>query len=214
MFLLPSINLKLRPKILDMKPGTRVVSNSFDMEDWTPDETAEVTEGCENWCRAMLWIVPAKVGGTWHMGQGEAAITQTFQVIAGTLTSGGTATPITGKLHGAQILFTAGDTQGHGSREWEHDGGNLHRGERGESAGHTRGTVKGSDERGGRSVGRRRAHPARRTRTSHPARRTSTGTSACPACRAPSAGTSPSRRARSHPRASCPPITMSSGTVV
>src|SRR5919205_3730885 len=48
MFLLPSINLKLRPKILDLKPGTRIVSNSFDMGDWTADETAEATpaEGC------------------------------------------------------------------------------------------------------------------------------------------------------------------------
>ena len=62
MFLLPSINVKLRPKILDLKPGTRIVSNSFDMEEWKPDETATV-EGCNNWCTAHLWIVPAKVGG-------------------------------------------------------------------------------------------------------------------------------------------------------
>ena len=46
MFLLPTINMKLRPKILDMKPGTRIVSNTFTMEDWQPDETATVTEGC------------------------------------------------------------------------------------------------------------------------------------------------------------------------
>jgi len=52
MFLLPSINLKLRPKILDLKPGTRIVSNSFDMEDWKPDQTERV-EGCTNWCTAI-----------------------------------------------------------------------------------------------------------------------------------------------------------------
>ena len=46
MFLLPSINMKLRPKLLDLKPGTRIVSNSFTMEDWAADETANVTEDC------------------------------------------------------------------------------------------------------------------------------------------------------------------------
>src|SRR5512136_1033229 len=50
MFLLPDINMKLRPKILDMKPGTRVVSNSFTMEDWSADETFTVEKDCTNWC--------------------------------------------------------------------------------------------------------------------------------------------------------------------
>jgi len=111
MFLLPSINMKLRPKILDLKPGTRIVSNSFDMEDWTPDQTAEAAEGCESWCRAMLWIVPAKVDGTWRLPAGQLAITQTFQMISGTLTSNGNSTPISGKLTGNQITFTAGTAQ-------------------------------------------------------------------------------------------------------
>ena len=63
MFLLPSINMKLRPKILDLKPGTRIVSNTFTMEDWQADETATITDGCESsWCTALYWIVPAKVG--------------------------------------------------------------------------------------------------------------------------------------------------------
>jgi hypothetical protein len=110
MFLLPSINLKLRPKILDMKPGTRIVSNSFDMEEWKPDETANV-EGCNNWCTAHLWIVPAKVNGTWKLPQGELTIKQTFQMITGTLKNGNTSSQITGKLNGDQITFTAGKTQ-------------------------------------------------------------------------------------------------------
>ena len=64
MFLLPSINLKLRPKILDLKPGTRIVSNTFTMEDWQADETATVTDGCSSsWCTALFWVVPAKVDG-------------------------------------------------------------------------------------------------------------------------------------------------------
>jgi hypothetical protein len=110
MFLLPSINAKLRPKILDMKPGTRVVSNSFDMGEWKPDQTESV-EGCSNWCTAHLWIVPAKVNGTWKLPQGELAIKQTFQMITGTLKNGATSTPINGKLNGDQISFSAGKTQ-------------------------------------------------------------------------------------------------------
>ena len=109
MFLLPQINMKLRPKILDLKPGTRVVSNTFTMEDWDPDETSTVSEGCESWCTALLWIVPAKVQGTWTLPQGELTLTQTFQKISGTLRSGTTSTPIaSGRLRGEEITFVAG----------------------------------------------------------------------------------------------------------
>ena len=71
MFLLSSINLKLRPKILDLKPGTRIVSNTFDMGDWKPDEDATIP-GCNSWCTAHLWIVPAKVDGTWTLAARRA----------------------------------------------------------------------------------------------------------------------------------------------
>ena len=110
MFLLPSINIKLRPKILDLKPGTRIVSNSFDMEDWKPDEDATAS-GCDHWCTAHLWIVPAKVGGAWKLPQGELNLKQTFQMITGTLRNGNVTTPISGKLNGDQISFTAGAAQ-------------------------------------------------------------------------------------------------------
>ena len=103
MFLLPSINLKLRPKILELKPGTRVVSNSFDMEEWKPDETANA-EGCSNWCTAYLWIVPAKVNGTWKTANGELTLKQTFQMISGTLKSGDVIAPVNGRLYGEQLL--------------------------------------------------------------------------------------------------------------
>ena len=110
MFLLSSINMKLRPKILDLKPGTRIVSNTFDMGEWKPDETAKVS-GCESWCTAHLWIVPAKVGGTWKLPQGELSLKQTFQMISGTLKNGNVITPISGKLSGEEISFTAGSAQ-------------------------------------------------------------------------------------------------------
>lgn len=107
MFLLPSINMKLRPKLLDLKPGTRIVSNSFTMEDWKEDEVATVEEGCTNWCSAHLWIVPAKVGGAWQLGDQTLTLTQQFQEFTGTL---GTAPVSAGKLRGAEITFTAGGT--------------------------------------------------------------------------------------------------------
>jgi hypothetical protein len=109
MFLLSSINMKLRPKILDLKPGTRIVSNTFDMGDWKPDETS-TAPGCNSWCTAHLWIVPAKVEGTWKLPQGELALKQTFQIITGTLKNGNTVSQINGKLNGEQISFTAGGT--------------------------------------------------------------------------------------------------------
>ena len=113
MFLLPEINMKLRPAILDLKPGTRVVSNSFDMEDWKADQAVTVgkEEGCDsNYCEAFLWIVPAKVEGRWKLSQGELLIKQTYQMISGDYTSGTSRTPIAdGRLSGDQISFRIGD---------------------------------------------------------------------------------------------------------
>jgi precorrin-6B methylase 2 len=108
MFLLPDINLKLRPKILDLKPGTRIVSNTFTMDDWKADETASITEGCTSWCTALLWIVPAKVEGSWKLAQGELRLTQKYQEISGTFNN---AAISDGKMHGDEISFTAGGTQ-------------------------------------------------------------------------------------------------------
>ena len=106
MFLLPTINLKLRPALLELKPGTRVVSNTFDMGEWQPDDTKMIgPDGC-SWCTAHLWIVPARVNGAWKTAQGNLRIAQTFQMISGTL---GT-TPIAGKVTGDQITFRAAST--------------------------------------------------------------------------------------------------------
>jgi precorrin-6B methylase 2 len=114
MFLLPDINLKLRPKILKLKPGTRVVSNSFTMGDWQADETSEVsaTKGCENsWCTALLWIVPAQVGGTYKVPEGEVTLKQTYQMLSGTMRAGGKTFALKGKVNGEEISFSAGGKQ-------------------------------------------------------------------------------------------------------
>jgi precorrin-6B methylase 2 len=111
MFLLPEINLKLRPKILGLKPGTRVVSNSFTMGEWSADETATVDEngGCSSWCTAYLWIVPARVNGTWKLPQGELTLKQDFQMLSGTLRTEGKSLPVEGgRVRGEEIVFTAG----------------------------------------------------------------------------------------------------------
>ncbi|MGZ8203698.1 MAG: class I SAM-dependent methyltransferase [Burkholderiales bacterium] len=115
LFLLPELNLKLRPKILDMKPGTRVVSNSFTMGDWQADRTqnASEKEGCTAYCTAYLWIVPAKVEGKWKLPDGELVLKQTFQNLAGSLSRGDkTGAEVSkGVMRGDQITFTAGGAQ-------------------------------------------------------------------------------------------------------
>jgi len=109
LFLLPDLNLRLRPTILDMKPGTRVVSNTFTMDDWEPDETAVVADNCSTYCRAYHWVVPAKVSGTWRLGDGELKLNQKFQMLAGTLTREGQSHSITeAKMKGSEISFLAG----------------------------------------------------------------------------------------------------------
>jgi SAM-dependent methyltransferase len=88
MYLLPALNLKLRPQILAMRPGTRVVSHSFSMDDWEPDETSSLDGR-----RAYFWVVPANVGGAWTLelqGGGaaeklELTLDQRFQKLEGTV---------------------------------------------------------------------------------------------------------------------------------
>jgi hypothetical protein len=111
MFLLPDINLKLRPKILDLKPGTRIVSNSFTMGDWEADETYTVSskEGCDvSWCTALLWIVPAKVAGTHALPAGELVLKQKYQMLSGTLAADGKTYAVEGRVRGSNVTLMAG----------------------------------------------------------------------------------------------------------
>jgi len=105
MFLLPSINLRLRPTILNMKAGTRIVSNSFTMDDWTADQTTTVEGDCTTWCTAYLWIVPAKAEGTWQLGANQLTLTQKYQNVTGTL---GSNALTNARLTGDSITFSAG----------------------------------------------------------------------------------------------------------
>ena len=108
MYLLPSLNMRLRPQILQMKPGTRVVTHAFTMEDWEPDQTVSAEER-----NAYLWIVPANVAGVWTWrgpsGDVELTLRQTFQKVEGTLKSGGQQLAIqNAKLAGDRISFSVG----------------------------------------------------------------------------------------------------------
>lgn len=109
LFLLTQLNLKLRPILLDMKPGTRVLSNTFDMGDWTADDKINAGGDCTSWCTAYKWVIPAKVGGTWRVGEAELKLTQKYQMLSGDMTMNGKATPISNaKMDGTKITFTAG----------------------------------------------------------------------------------------------------------
>ena len=111
MFLLPEINLKLRPKILALKPGTRIVSNSFNMGDWEPDDTANLSAdaGCtSSYCTALFWIVPARVAGTYKIPQGELTLKQQYQFLSGTLRTDSKTLALVGEVHGTDFAFKAG----------------------------------------------------------------------------------------------------------
>jgi SAM-dependent methyltransferase len=116
MYLLPALNVKLRPKLLDMRPGTRIVSHAFNMEDWQPDQTATV-EGRD----AFLWIVPAKVQGNWALSvpagnggeQWQIALIQNFQKLSGTAKLGDRSYPLTEtRLRGPEVVFAFVDGNG------------------------------------------------------------------------------------------------------
>src|SRR5213595_1209442 len=112
LYLLPALNMRLRPQILSMKPGTRVVSHSFTMEDWEADEISTMDGR-----RAYFWLVPANVMGTWTLDAGsqksELTLEQTFQKINGTVTFGNTHAGLReARMRGPQIGFAYVDQGG------------------------------------------------------------------------------------------------------
>lgn len=113
MFLLPALNLQLRPILLKMKPGTRVASNQFDMGDWLPDEQADLGGRL-----AHFWIVPAQVGGTWKLDipatrQFDILLSQNFQRLIGSAAiAGGRGTLRNPLLDGARLRFELVDDKG------------------------------------------------------------------------------------------------------
>jgi SAM-dependent methyltransferase len=111
LFLLPENLRKLTPNFLDLRPGSRIVVNTFGIPDWEPDVVERIEDGCESWCEAKMYIVPAKVAGTWQLPKGSLVLEQRFQLVSGSLSAGASPTAITdGRLKGTEISFTAGGT--------------------------------------------------------------------------------------------------------
>jgi len=107
LFLLPENLEKLRDKFMTLPPGTRIVLNTFDIPGWEPDAKDVLVGGeCTSWCTTLLHIVPARVAGVWQLPSGELTVTQQFQKLSGTLSSGGTTAPVSnGRLRGDRITF-------------------------------------------------------------------------------------------------------------
>ena len=111
LFLLPVNMNRLAPKFFNLAPGSRIAANTFGIEGWEPDlrVTLPPSSECESWCEALLWIVPAKIAGTWAMPNGSLTLTQEYQAVQGSLTMGGEAqTVVMGRLKGEEITFSAG----------------------------------------------------------------------------------------------------------
>ena len=108
LFLLPSNLDKLAPKFLTLRPGTRMVNNTFQVTGWEADASETVEGSCTSWCTSHLNIIPARVAGSWRLGTNDLTLTQQFQMVTGTL---GTTAITGGRLNGEQITFKVGDTQ-------------------------------------------------------------------------------------------------------
>lgn len=111
LFLTPEMNIRLRPRLLDLRPGTRIVANTFGLGDWNADRTSVIGDGCERWCTARLWIVPAKIAGRWKFDERELILKQNYQTFSGTMKSSGATMSIAGRLRGENIFFAGGKTQ-------------------------------------------------------------------------------------------------------
>lgn len=109
LYLSPTINLKLRPTLLGMRPGTRIVSNTFDMADWKPDRQVESPVGNT---RAFLWIVPSRIEGEWQFVQtgGEESfilkVRQSFQRLEASPASGSLSTESQVAVQSGRVLGT------------------------------------------------------------------------------------------------------------
>jgi hypothetical protein len=135
-YLLPEMNLKLRPKILALKPGTRVVAHDYHMGDWYPDAQKDIpvpekVVGTPGVSYIYLWVVPAKVAGKWQAQLNvagkdtpyEIAFDQLFQILEGTVRAGSDSAPLRGRVtNGDQITFTTQPKGSPGGQRHEFNG--------------------------------------------------------------------------------------------
>jgi hypothetical protein len=107
LFLLPANLDKLVDKFLALAPGTRIVANTYWVSGWDDDDTKTLESDCDSWCTSRLFIVPAKVEGSWRMAGGTLSLTQRYQVVEGTFTpASGQPKPVSGRLRGRDLTVT------------------------------------------------------------------------------------------------------------
>jgi len=108
LFLLPDNLRKLTPKFVDMKPGSRIVSNTYEIPGWPADKSETVRSDCAAFCIVFLYVVPAKVAGTWRTADGELTLEQDYQRLSGSYVYSGITLPLeNARMNGAEIRFTA-----------------------------------------------------------------------------------------------------------
>ncbi len=128
LFLLTDNLRRLTPKFLDLRPGTRIVVNTFTIPDWEPDERESFQGECTSWCTALLWIVPARVEGSWRLPAGELTLQQRFQVVTGTLAAASQSVPLEQvRLRGDRDLLRRGRRDLRRSGQGRHYRGTRHR---------------------------------------------------------------------------------------
>ena len=111
LFLLPQNLDRLKDKFLALKPGSRIVLNTYAITGWEPDEQYHVEGDCKSWCEVLLHYVPAQVAGAWRLGGGELRLTQEFQVVTGEYSTGATTTAVRGRLKGTEITMKLGEVE-------------------------------------------------------------------------------------------------------
>jgi precorrin-6B methylase 2 len=109
LFLLPGNLRRLSPKFLELKPGTRIVTNTYKIDDWEEERMAPAEGPCTAWCEAFLYIVPARVAGAWKLPTGEVRFTQQKKALSGTMVyPGGRHATVSGTVNGDRIQFSTG----------------------------------------------------------------------------------------------------------
>jgi SAM-dependent methyltransferase len=121
LFLTPEVLDQMRDKFLAMKPGTRIVVNTFPVTDWEPDVTEVTPAPCKVWCTTMLMIVPAQVAGTWQLGNSQMILRQDFQFVRGKIGN----QEVTGRIRGDEITLRVGSAEYAGRVTVEHIDGTV-----------------------------------------------------------------------------------------
>jgi precorrin-6B methylase 2 len=121
LFLTPEVLDQMRDKFLAMKPGTRIVVNTFPVTDWEPDVTEVTPAPCKVWCTTMLMIVPAQVAGTWQLGNSQMTLRQDFQFVRGKMGN----EDVTGRLRGDEITLRVGSAEYAGRVTADHIDGTV-----------------------------------------------------------------------------------------